>query len=302
MHKISYPERQSAKKIREIKLQIILLFLSVCGISSSAQIEPALCNLPKGLEVSYIDVRDQSIRIYFDYTMPDDSAWLQSMKGLSVSRNAYLSVEGEPVRPRLISAINIPVDCEAVRAAMVSDKPSQRHRFILEFEKLPDGCRAFDLIGDEGGFGAINIKNVPMNRADSVEVPAIRSYLSGYPLKEYGRYYSDGVLVSYVKCNGIIVNSVADIVSAYGKYINVQIYVQNLRDEPILLKPDNISAKALCASDTKTKNSDRMSEKAQSPDAEASTRRPVDVEILSCQEYDKIVGKKQRREQFWFSV
>ncbi|MDE6134879.1 MAG: hypothetical protein K2F79_04830, partial [Muribaculaceae bacterium] len=28
----------------------------------------------------------------------------------------------------------------------------------------------------------------------------------------------------------------------------------------------------------------------------------VDVEILSCQEYDKIVGKKQRREQFWCSV
>ena len=150
-----------------------------------------------------------------------------------------------------------------------------------------------------------------------MEFVNVDNYIADFPLKEYGQYYVNGTVVSYVKYDGIIVNAVPQFLDQYGKYVCVNISVQNFRNRSILFNPSNLSA--IGFRHPKKKGNKKSSTKPKDYEddiyAEHSVRRtkdnqeydetisiPFDVELLSYEEYDRIVRKKQKWESFWAAL
>lgn len=294
-------------------IPIFIFSLYACVVF--AQHKPTSFEAPPRMNISQIDNREFSTLVFFDYTVPEDSTWNQSHQWMNFGDKTYLSVPGSQKKYKMLSTVNMPIDSEAEHKMMLFDRPGQRHQFVLEFEKLPQDCSQFDLIENIENPQAFNIHNITFNPADSVPYVNIDEFIEDYPLKEYGQYYVNGTVVSYVKYNGIIVNSVVNFLDQYGKYVCVNISVQNFRDRSILFNPANLSAIGY----RHPKKKKKVSKSADLEDpiyAERSVRRskdseddydtsitiPFDVELLSYEEYDRIVRKKQKWESFWAAL
>lgn len=159
------------------------------------------------------------------------------------------------------------------------------------------------------------------NISDSVPFVNVDNFIEDYPLKEYGQYYVNGTIVSYVKFKGIIVNSVAKFLDQYGKYYCVNISVQNFRDRSILFNPANLYAVgyyhpkkkkpkgriSLARSNGYIEDplyADYSDETTQLNKSEydETVNIPIEVELLSYEDYDKIVRKKQQWQSFWAAL
>ena len=299
----------------------ILLFFSLSIVSLSAQHKSITYDAPPRMNISQIDNREFSTLVFFDYTVPEDSTWNQSHQWMNFGDKTYLSVPGSQKKYKMLSTVNMPIDSEAEHKMMLFDRAGQRHQFVLEFEKLPDGCSQFDLIENLENPDAFNIRNISYNPADSVPYVNIDEFIEDYPLKEYGQYYVNGTVVSYVKFNGIIVNSVANFLDQYGKYVCVNISVQNFRDRSILFNPANLSAIGYrhpkkkgqkkveiggkynnIEDDIYAEHSVRRKKKDDQSEYDETITIPFDVELLSYEEYDRIVRKKQQWQSFWAAL
>lgn len=268
---------------------------------------------PPRMNVSQIDNREYSTLIFFDYTVPEDSTWNLNHQWMNFGDKTYLSIPGSNKKYKMLSTVNMPIDSEAEHKMMLFDRPGQRHQFVLEFEKLPEDCYNFDIIEDLSNPQAFNIRNVSFNPTDSVPYVNVDDFIADFPLKEYGKYYVNGTVVSYVKFNGIIVNSVAKFLDQYGKYFCVNISVQNFRDRSILFNPNNLSAigyRHPKKKQVKTKvkdfedpiYADRSKKKDDPSDYDQTVTIPLEVELLSYEEYDRIVRKKQQWQSFWAAL
>lgn len=218
----------------------------------------------------------------------------------------------------MLTSINVPIDSEAEHKMMLFDRAGQRHQFVLEFEKLPEGCSQFDIIENIENPQAFNIHNITFNPADSVPYVNVDDFIADYPLKEYGQYYVNGTVVSYVKYKGIVVNAVANFLNQYGKYVCVNISVQNFRNRSILFNPANLSAigyrhpkkkkgKVKIGKSSKDYEDDIYAEHSvrrskDTDEYDESITIPFDVELLTYEEYDRIVKKKQKWESFWTAL
>lgn len=120
-----------------------------------------------------------------------------------------------------------------------------------------------------------------------MEFVNVDNYIADFPLKEYGQYYVNGTVVSYVKYDGIIVNAVPQFLDQYGKYVCVNISVQNFRNRSILFNPSNLSA--IGFRHPKKKGNKKSSTKPKDYEddiyAEHSVRRTKDN-----QEYDETIS------------
>lgn len=298
--------------------RFVPILFSLVALLASAQHKPLTYEAPSRMNVSQIDNREFSTLIFFDYTVPDDSTWNQNRQGMSFGDKTYLSVPGSNKKYKMLSTVNMPIDSEAEHKMMLFDRPGQRHQFVLEFEKLPEDCSTFDIIEDLNNPHAFNIRNVSFNPSDSVPFVNVDDFIEDFPLKEYGQYYVNGTVVSYVKFNGIIVNSVANFLDQYGKYVCINISVQNFRDRSILFNPANLSAIGYRHPKKKKAKVRRSSADLEDPIyAERSVRRskkddpteydetviiPFEVELLTYEEYDRIVRKKQQWQSFWAAL
>lgn len=296
---------------------IFSILLSV-SLLAYAQYKPMTYEAPPRMNISQIDNREYSSLVFFDYTVPEDSTWNQNHQWMNFGDKTYLSVPGSNKKYKMLSTVNMPIDSEAEHKMMLFDRAGQRHQFVLEFEKLPEDCSSFDIIEDLSNPEAFNIRNVSFNLTDSVSFVNVDDFIADFPLKEYGQYYVNGTVVSYVKFNGIIVNSVANFLDQYGKYVCVNISVQNFRDRSILFNPANLSAVGYRHPKKKKAKVKLTSEDMDDPIyAERSVRRnkkddpseydesiaiPFDVELLSYEEYDRIVRKKQQWQSFWAAL
>lgn len=298
-----------------MKRFILILVLSFFSCVVFAQHKPTSFEAPPRMNIYQIDNREFSTLVFFDYTVPEDSTWNHSHQWLNFGDKTYLSVPGSQKKYKMLSTVNMPIDSEAEHKMMLFDRAGQRHQFVLEFEKLPKDCYQFDLIENIENPQAFNIHNITFNPADSVPYVNIDEFIEDYPLKEYGQYYVNGTVVSYVKYKGIIVNSFANFLDQYGKYVCVNISIQNFRDRSILFNPANLSAIGY----RHPKKKKKVSKSADLEDpiyVESSVRRskdfkddydtsitiPFDVELLSYEEYDLIVRKKQKWESFWTAL
>lgn len=301
--------------------RFLLIIFSVVVLSASAQYKPMTCEAPPRMNISQIDNREYSTLVFFDYTVPEDSTWNQNHQWMNFGDKTYLSVPGSNKKYKMLSTVNMPIDSEAEHKMMLFDRPGQRHQFVLEFEKLPEDCSSFDIIEDLSNPEAFNIRNVSFSLTDSVSFVNVDDFIADYPLKEYGQYYVNGTVVSYVKFNGIKVNSVANLLDQYGKYVCVNISVQNFRDRSVLFNPANLSATGYLHPKKKGKKNVEIGGKyyniGDNIFADLSVRRrkknvhteydetitlPFDVEVLSYEEYDRIVRKKQQWQSFWAAL
>lgn len=299
--------------MKSIAFLIFILFSFV----ASAQHIPTSFEAPPRMNISQIDNREFSTLVFFDYTVPKDSTWQIGHQWMNFGDKAYISIPGSNKKYNMLSTVNIPIDSEAEHKMMLFDRAGQRHQFVLEFEKLPDGCSQFDIIEDINNPKAFNILNITFNPSDSVDYVDVNDFIADYPLKEYGQYYVNGTVVSYVKYKGIIVNSVANFLDQFGKYVCVNISVQNFRNRSILFNPDNLSAIGYCHPKKKKEKAKSSKSRDFEDDiyVERSVRRskdneeydetitiPFAVELLSYEEYDRIVRKKQKWESFWAAL
>lgn len=297
--------------------RFVSIIFSLVALSASAQHKPMKYEAPSRLNVSQIDNREYSSLIFFDYTVPEDSTWNQNHQWMNFEDKTYLSVPGSNKKYKMLSTVNMPIDSEAEHKMMLFDRPGQRHQFVLEFEKLPEDCSTFDIVEDLNNPQAFNIRNVSFNPLDSVPFVNVDDFIADYPLKEYGQYYVNGTVVSYVKFNGIIVNSVANFLDQYGKYVCINISVQNFRDRSILFNPANLSAigyrhpkkkqvKSKSSKDLENPiyadRSVRRSKKDDPSEYDESVIIPFEVELLSYDEYDRIVRKKHQWQSFWAAL
>lgn len=300
-------------------LVTVILLMSWC--SSWAQYRPVYESSSTKLNIAQIDNREFSTLIFFDYTTPNDSTWMDNSQWMNIWDKTYLSIPGSNKKYRLLSTVNMPINSEAEKKMMLFDGPNQRHQFVLEFEKIPEDVTKFDLIEENTNPNAFNFYDIKINPQDSLPFINIEDYIRDYPVKEYGQYYVNGTEVSYVKYDGIIVNAVPVYLDQYGKYFSINISVQNFRDRSILFNPDNISAigfkhpkkkrkkekdKELLVDDVYYINKSVKRNKKKidynPEDYDLTISLPVKVELLKYEEYDRIVSKKQKWESFWAAL
>lgn len=300
-----------------MKYFIFSILLSVSFLAS-AQYKPTSYQAPPRMNISQIDNREFSTLVFFDYTVPEDSTWQDGHQWMNFGDKTYISIPGSSKKYNMLTSINVPIDSEAEHKMMLFDRAGQRHQFVLEFEKLPEGCSQFDIIEDIENPQAFNIHNITFNPADSVAYVNVDDFIADYPLKEYGQYYVNGTVVSYVKYKGIVVNAVANLLNQYGKYVCVNISVQNFRNRSILFNPANLSAigyrhpkkkkeKVKLGKSSKDYEDDIYAEHSvkrskDTDEYDESITIPFDVELLTYEEYDRIVKKKQKWESFWAAL
>lgn len=300
-----------------MKYFIFSILLSVSFLAF-AQYKPTSYQAPPRMNISQIDNREFSTLLFFDYTVPEDSTWQDGHQWMNFGDKTYISIPGSSKKYNMLTSINVPIDSEAEHKMMLFDRAGQRHQFVLEFEKLPEGCSQFDIIEDIENPQAFNIHNISFNPADSVAYVNVDDFIADYPLKEYGQYYVNGTVVSYVKYKGIVVNAVANFLNQYGKYVCVNISVQNFRNRSILFNPANLSAigyrhpkkkkeKVKLGKSSKDYEDDIYAEHSvrrskDTDEYDESITIPFDVELLTYEEYDRIVKKKQKWESFWAAL
>lgn len=298
-----------------ISLLLLLSFFHV----AKAQYKPDSYSISKNnLRIVQVDKLEKGTIISFEYTSKKDPEALGVTDLLFIPEETHISIEGDKTKYKLISSLNMPIMTEAENKLIVFDNPNEIHRFVLEFEKLPEDCMVFNLIEEEGNPHAYNFYNINLNPLDTSEYIDILSYIENYEYKEAGVYYVKGKKIYYVKSNGIIVNAVTSYLEDYGKYFSVDLKVQNFKDHAILFNPSNISVigykhpekkqkKSFFSKDfedplyheDKARNLIRL--KNDSTKYDLSTYIPVELTLLTYSEYDKIVQKKQNTESFWRS-
>lgn len=292
--------------------------LVVLPFSVIAQHIPTSFDAPPRLNLSQIDNREHSTLLFFDYYVPNDTTWNHKNQWINFGDKTYLSIPGSNKKYKMLSTVNMPIDSEAEHRMMLFDRPGQRHQFVLEFEKLPDNCSNFELIENVDNPKAFNIKNISYNPQDSVALVNIDDFIADYPVKEYGHYYLNGTAVYYVKYNGIIVNSVVKFLDHYGKYYCVNISIQNFSDRSVLFNPNNLYAVGYRHPKKKKKGKIRLAKSSGFEDDplysdysetiddknqyDTDIIIPMDLELLSYEEYDRIVHKKQKWESFWAAL
>lgn len=282
---------------------------------ASAQYIPTSFEGPKSMKITQIDNHEYSTLVFFEYSVPEDSTWQLTNQWMNFSDKTFIAIPGFSKKYNLLSTVNVPIDSEAEHKRMLFDYAGQHHKFVLEFEKIPDDCTQFSIIESLDNPLAFNIRNIIFNPTDSFDYINIDDYIADYPLKEYGQYYVNGHVVTYVKFKGIIVNAVPNFVDKYGKYVCVNLSVQNFRNHSILFNPDNLSAigyrhpkkKQLKRSKSKDGEDDIYIEHSVrktkgDDDLDTSVTIPFEATILSYNEYDHIVRKKQNWESFWAAL
>ena len=271
----------------------ILTFLCFLATSFYASAQFAGASYTSGpsskMEILQVENRDLSTLVYMAYTTPNTDDWNDTSSWMNFSDKTYLTVNGSAKKYPMISTINMPINSEAENRYMMFDRKNQRHQFILEFEKIPDG-ESFNIIEDQSNPTAFNFYGISYNQTDSSNYINIDEFIADYPVKEFGQFAVNGNTVSYVKFKDIIINIVPFYMDQYGKYFNMNISVQNLSGRSILFNPANISVQGY-----KFKKKKQDGQELYFPEQ-------VELDLLSYAEYDKIVNNKQRWDNFWVAL
>lgn len=268
----------------------IIIMVAASGTVCSAQFAGATFDKgPENMQILQVENRDLSTLVYLAYTTPDVENWDEVSSWMTYSDRTYLQIQGSTKRYQMLSTINMPINSEAENKRMMFDRRNQRHQFILEFEKIPDNT-PFNLIEDENQPEAFNFFGVNYTPTDSSSYVNIDEFIADYPVKELGQYAVNGNVVSYVKFKDVIVNIVPHYLDQYGKYFNMNISVQNLSDKSILFNPYKLTVRGYSY---KKKRIDGI---------EQFIPQEEEMELLSYEDYDKIVKNKQRWNNFWVAL
>lgn len=270
--------------------------------------------IPSMLEVLQIDNREASTIVLLKIQRTE------KMEGCTINDQAYIRVADTHKKYRLINSINMPISSEAEQVEMLFDYPDQVHCFALEFEKIPEG-KVFNIIDNEQDTCAYNIYGISPDTTQLTEFVNLDQLVEDYPItREKGHFIKDNVPLQYVKARGIILTMYVQRVKQYGKYITVNMDLQNFSGKSILFSLDKIKAEGYTMENaesnakTKTKRKKDFSSDDiyQLPSKQISFKglgrkrelveQSIPLVVLSSDEFDKKVAKKQAWNNFWVAL
>ena len=189
-------------------------------------------NTPE-LKILQIDFRDYSTLVHFEYVNENKRG------GICSSEDFYIQDKSTYKKYRLLNSINLPF-CPNVHKY----EKGQKHNFTLEFEKVSEWMRNFDIIevGDRPSktFSFYDLKiDYSKNTGSFIDPTA---FTEETPVKEKGEYYKDGNTVFYYKHKGVVISLMLTYSNSYGKYYQTNILIQNLTGRPIDFNPNLITA------------------------------------------------------------
>ncbi|MBO5602217.1 MAG: sulfur globule family protein [Prevotella sp.] len=233
--------------------------------------------IPPMMEVLQVDNRESSTMVYIKYTRSKGIDWS------NINEKTFARVNGSYKQYHLINSINMPISSEAEQIDMLFDQPNQVHCFALEFEKIPIGV-TFDIIENEQNPNAYNIFGIKPDTTQITEFVNLDKMVEDYPItRERGMYLKNNILVQYVKANNIILTMYVQAIKQYGKYITVNMDLQNFSGKSILFTLNNVSAEGYVVQ-------------------EGKPVKTIPLEVLSSYEYDKKVAQKQAWNNFWVAL
>jgi hypothetical protein len=296
-------------KLKSIKIFAVSLMVSITASAQYSDI--TVGKIDTNLKVIQIDNYQESTVAVFEYEVPTKNELNKVGQTLSCSDGTFIKVNNSAKQYHLLSSFNLPISTEAENKSMSFDYEGQKHCFALEFERIPDKARSFDVIDAENKSSAFNIENISFTDADSTDYYNIEELVDTYPIKEVGSFYVNGGQVFYAKANDIITYVNISKLDQYGKYIQVNLSIQNYSNKSILFDPYKIDVqgynlgkiKQKSSSDKKTYNDDiyyddTFAEKTKYI-YDLTKSKPVELQMLSFEQYDKVVKKKQQWNSFW---
>lgn len=256
-----------------------ILFLLSGVISSFAQYNKVHIERIKHscLELWQVDYRESSTMVYLKYTSPAKGAWS------NISDNTFARAKGSHKQYHLINSINMPISSEAESKNMIFNDSNQVHCFALEFEKIPIGV-PFDIIENEQNPNAYNLYGILPDTTYIEEYVNLDKMVEDYPInKEEGFFIKDDTKIQYIKSKGLILTIYCQWQKLYGKYYVANIDLQNFSGKSVLLSLNNVKAEG-------------MKYQKKGP------AKTFPLEILSQEEYDKKVSRKQSWSNFWTAL
>jgi len=226
---------------------------------------------PQSMEIVQVDNTKNSTLIFFKCTNLNYS-WM------NFGENTYIEDAQTGNEYKLLNSINMPISGEGERKFHIFDRERQKHYFCLEFEKIPDSVKNFDLIEDEKNPNAFNFYDIQIDKQKVNSLIDVDDFVKSTPVKEYGFQMKDGSLLQYYKHKGLVLFLTLYIDKQYGKYYQAWIDVQNLTGKSILISPNNITAKTVIL---KKKNQEIKN-----------------LQVLSYENYMKKVNRSQKWSAF----
>lgn len=254
----------------------LLLIVSAACCFSTASAQFGNCSWssgPERMQIVQVDLRDSSTLVFMEYTAPDAS--VDSVQWMNFSDGTYIHLPGSNKRYHLLASVNMPISWEAEPKRMIFDEPGQKHRWVLEFEKLAPETAVFDLVEEPSNPQASNFSGIALDTSVRCDYADVASFIEGYPVKEYGSYADEGDVIQYYKTDEIGITLVPSLRKQYGKYLHVDLRIQNFGNRSILIDPAKIKITGY-KKDKKTGNT-----------------VAVDLHVLSLAEYHKIVHRRQ---------
>lgn len=236
-----------------------------CSIRIFAQYSEVHCEKhPNSMQIVQIDNRKFSTIIHFKLTN-NGSGWM------NIGENSYLKDEETNKSYKLLNSINLPINSEGESRYMVFDLENQVHYFSLEFEKLPDAIKEFDMIEDTNNPNAFNFYGITFNKENKKGFVDIDKFIESTPVKEFGIYVKENNTIYYYKHLGLLISLYLTYNKSYGKYYASNIDIQNFTGKSLLFNPYAITAKTYIEKE----------------------KEYQDVEVLSFEQYNKKVKNRQ---------
>ena len=182
------------------------------------------------LEIYQIDFRELSTLVHFQYTN-ENSGWICAQEDF------YIQDKETQKKYKLLNSLNLPI-CDK---AHQFDNLGQVHNYTLEFEKLPEEIKTFDIIENtENGFKFYGVQIDTSKKQE--KMLDVSSFISDTPVKEYGMYYKDGKPVLFYNHKGLTIAVLLAYNHSYGKYYQANIMVKNLTGKEFNFDPNEITA------------------------------------------------------------
>ncbi len=221
---------------------------------------------PTHMEIVQVDHLQSSTLVFIKYVN-------QNFGWCNIWEQTYVKVKGDTKKYHLINSINMPIHSEAENKYMLFDDANQLHHFVLEFERFPENMD-FDIIEDEKNPSAFNFYGVHVADYSKGDYMDIDKFIADTPVKEMGRYLKDGVVINYIKANGIIITTCIQAVRQYGTYFVLYVDIQNFSGKKILFSLANVTATGY------TVKKDKID-------------KIFPLEVLTASEYDRKVANRQ---------
>lgn len=242
---------------------------------------------PVGMRILQVEHLEKSTLLYMEYMVPEsDAADIGDLHYANFFDGTYIQTEASSKKYYLVNSLGMPISTEAEYRAAIFEKAGYTHRFVLEFERIPEN-QSFDIIEKADDDHAFNFYDVKPNCDFTQPFIPLAEYTLDYPVKEYGRFIKDDKHIFYVQQKGLVLTIGVSALKQYGKYYSIYMDLKNYSGKSVLFSLDNVKACGYVVKETK-KDGTKIEE--------------IPLDILSAMDYDSKVKRRQAWNNFFVGL